>query len=144
MPGASRPRRHPPRRDLNPQPSPPPSARASPAAAPSVPKPVIAIDNTSDSFATVVRISYGDRLGELLDTTAALRNLGLNIRRAKLGTACGENKFYITDARTSEKVRRRTGGGGGGRRRRRRAALTAPPHPHPARSSSRSGSRRSG
>lgn len=82
-------------------------AASAPAASPSsaVPTPVVAIDNTSDSFATVVTISFGDRLGELLDTTAALRNLGLNIRRAKLAAAPGApNKFYITDAATSEKI----------------------------------------
>ena len=38
--------------------------------------------------------------------TNALKTLGLNIRRAKLRTKNGMaiNKFYITDARTSEKV----------------------------------------
>lgn len=38
---------------------------------------------------------------------AALKNLGLNIRRAKLDqTTSGRNKntFYITDATTSEKI----------------------------------------
>ena len=62
------------------------------------------MDNLSDPFATVVTISFGDRLGDLLDTTAALRNLGLNIRRAKLSTAGGDNTFYITEAATSEKI----------------------------------------
>ena len=32
------------------------------------PKPSIKIDNEHDPFATIVHISYGDRLGELLDT----------------------------------------------------------------------------
>jgi UTP:GlnB (protein PII) uridylyltransferase len=62
------------------------------------------MDNASDPFATVVTISFGDRLGDLLDTTAALRNLGLNIRRAKLSGAGGDNTFYITEAATSEKI----------------------------------------
>ena len=70
-----------------------------------VPTPLVVIDNTSDSFATVVTLKFGDRLGELLDTVAALRNLGLNIRRAKVSAAGGANKFFITDAATSEKVR---------------------------------------
>jgi hypothetical protein len=44
-----------------------------------------------------------------MSQVAALKGLGLNIRRAKLDTAAGgagggEHKFYITDARTSEKV----------------------------------------
>lgn len=33
-----------------------------------VPVPTIRIDNEHDPFATIVCISYGDRLGELLDT----------------------------------------------------------------------------
>lgn len=71
------------------------------------PTPVVKIDNMSDPFATIVSVEFGDRLGELLDTVAALKNLGLNIRRAKLDqTTSGRNKntFYITDATTSEKV----------------------------------------
>lgn len=74
------------------------------------PKPIVKIDNQHDPFATVVSISYGNRLGELLDTTAALKNLGLNIRRAKIKRTEDEkivtNKFYITDHHTSEKVLR--------------------------------------
>ena len=35
---------------------------------------------------------------------AALKNLKLNIRRAKLKGQGGTNKFYITDALTSEKI----------------------------------------
>lgn len=42
--------------------------------------------------------------------TAALKNLGLNIRRAKIKKTQDEkmviNKFYITDAVTSEKILR--------------------------------------
>lgn len=33
-----------------------------------VPEPVVKIDNHTDSFATIVTIEFGDRLGELLDT----------------------------------------------------------------------------
>ena len=32
------------------------------------PTPVVTIDNLSDPLATIVEISYGDLLGELLDT----------------------------------------------------------------------------
>lgn len=72
----------------------------------SQPKPIVKIDNVSDPFATVVTVEYGDRLGELLDTITALKNLGLNIRKAQLVTASGKklNTFYITDAETSEKI----------------------------------------
>eukprot|EP01025_Chloroclados_australasicus_P017130 TRINITY_DN1871_c3_g1_i1.p1 TRINITY_DN1871_c3_g1~~TRINITY_DN1871_c3_g1_i1.p1 ORF type:complete len:314 (+),score=23.46 TRINITY_DN1871_c3_g1_i1:106-942(+) len=71
-----------------------------------VPQPVVIIDNHTDPFATVVKIEFGDRLGELLDTMGALRNLGLNIIRAKIeqGDVYSKNKFYITDSHTSEKV----------------------------------------
>ena len=43
---------------------------------------------------------------DLVLQTAALKSLGLNIRRAKLRTKNGMsiNKFFLTDARTSEKV----------------------------------------
>lgn len=68
-----------------------------------VPEPVVKIDNETDPFATIVSIEFGDRLGELLDTVASLKALGLNIRRAKLKSG-KEQKFYVTDARTSEKV----------------------------------------
>eukprot|EP00884_Botryococcus_braunii_P005185 jgi/Botrbrau1/14668/Bobra.0108s0027.3 len=74
-----------------------------------VPLPVITIDNHSDPFATVVGIQFGDRLGELLDTMAALKNLQLNITRAKINKEVEQGKpithvFYVTDAKTSEKV----------------------------------------
>lgn len=67
---------------------------------------VVKIDNESDPFATVVTVEFGDYLGELVDTVAALKNLGLNIKRAKLkqaGTG-GKHRFYVTDGATSEKV----------------------------------------
>lgn len=71
-----------------------------------VPTPIVKIDNQSDPFATVVTIEFGDRLGELLDTVRSLKNLGLNIRRAKIDQrdSISKNKFYITDAATSEKI----------------------------------------
>lgn len=75
------------------------------AGAPNVPKPSVKIDNMSDPFATVVSVEFGDRLGELLDTITALKNLGLNIRKAKVLTGGKQiNTFYITDAETSEKI----------------------------------------
>lgn len=72
----------------------------------SVPEPIVKIDNHTDPFATIVTIEFGDILGDLADTTASLRNLGLNIRRAKVqaGETGTVHKFFITDARTSEKV----------------------------------------
>jgi hypothetical protein len=67
-----------------------------------------------------VTVEFGDRLGELLDTMTALKNLGLDIRKAKVdvaaaaaaaagnnGTGAARSKpstFFITEAATSEKV----------------------------------------
>lgn len=33
-----------------------------------LPQPVVKIDNSTDPFATVVKVEFGDRLGDLLDT----------------------------------------------------------------------------
>lgn len=68
--------------------------------------PAVRIDNTSDPFATVVTVEFGDELGELLETITALKNLALNIRSAKLGAKKNFNTFYVTDADTSEKILR--------------------------------------
>ncbi|BBN15760.1 hypothetical protein MPTK1_7g00560 [Marchantia polymorpha subsp. ruderalis] len=66
--------------------------------APAVPLPVVHIDQESQADSTVVEISFGDRLGALLDTIKALKNLGLNVVRAKVSTEgdLAKNKFYIT------------------------------------------------
>jgi UTP:GlnB (protein PII) uridylyltransferase len=71
-----------------------------------VPTPIVKIDNKVDNFATVLSVEFGNELGELLDTTRALKNLGLNIRRAKIrpGDSGKLHKFYITDAGTAEKI----------------------------------------
>lgn len=79
---------------------------SAPSGGATIPKPKVKIDNVSDPFATLVTVEFGDRLGELLDTITSLKNLGLNIRRAKLasGGKAKANTFYITDATTSEKI----------------------------------------
>jgi UTP:GlnB (protein PII) uridylyltransferase len=66
--------------------------------------PVVLIDNTADPLATVVTVSFGNVLGQLLDTCEALRRLGLNINRADVTEGSPANRFYITDASTSEKI----------------------------------------
>jgi hypothetical protein len=33
-------------------------------------KPVVKIDNQSDNYSTIVKITYGDKLGELMDTVS--------------------------------------------------------------------------
>eukprot|EP00798_Chlamydomonas_sp_ICE-L_P030150 gene30150-35128_t len=75
------------------------------------PTAIVRIDNMTDPFATIISVEFGDRMGEMLDTITALKNIGLNIRRAKLAASqldpnCKSmlNKFFITDAETSEKI----------------------------------------
>ncbi|KAK7325302.1 hypothetical protein VNO77_29462 [Canavalia gladiata] len=71
-----------------------------------IPTPVVIIDQDSDPDATVVEITFGDRLGALLDTMNALKNLGLNVVKANvcLDSSGKHNKFSITKADTGRKV----------------------------------------
>ena len=71
------------------------------------PVPIVIIDNKSDAFATVVEVSFGDYLGELLDTVAALKNLGLDINKGDVqmsGDSTKTSKFYVIDRENGEKV----------------------------------------
>ncbi|PWA96137.1 ACT domain-containing protein [Artemisia annua] len=71
-----------------------------------VPVPKVIIDQDSDLDATVVEVTFGDRLGALLDTMGALTNLGLNVVKAKvhLDSSGKHTKFAITKASTGRKV----------------------------------------
>ena len=71
-----------------------------------IPTPVVIIDQDSDPDATVVEITFGDRLGALLDTMNALKNLGLNVVKANvfLDSSGKHNKFSITKADSGRKV----------------------------------------
>ncbi|KAL9462849.1 hypothetical protein AB3S75_000788 [Citrus x aurantiifolia] len=71
-----------------------------------IPTPKVIIDLDSDPDATVVEITFGDRLGALLDTMNALKNLGLNVVKANvfLDSSGKHNKFAITKADTGRKV----------------------------------------
>ncbi|KAL8243524.1 hypothetical protein R6Q59_009782 [Mikania micrantha] len=71
-----------------------------------VPTPKVIIDQDSDPNATVVEITFGDRLGALLDTMNALKNLGLNVVKANvfLDSSGKHNTFSITKASTGRKV----------------------------------------
>ncbi|KAA8542029.1 hypothetical protein F0562_023181 [Nyssa sinensis] len=71
-----------------------------------IPTPKVIIDQDSDPNATVVEITFGDRLGALLDTMSALKNLGLNVVKANvyLDASGKHNKFAITKADTGRKV----------------------------------------
>ncbi|KAL3512025.1 hypothetical protein ACH5RR_024742 [Cinchona calisaya] len=71
-----------------------------------VPIPKVIIDQDSDPDATLVEITFGDRLGALLDTMNALKNLGLNVVKANvyLDSSGKHNKFAITKVSTGRKV----------------------------------------
>lgn len=71
-----------------------------------VPTPSVIIDQDSDQDATIVEITFGDRLGALLDTMHALTSLGLNVVKANvyLDASGKHNKFAITNASTGRKV----------------------------------------
>ncbi|KAF4396847.1 hypothetical protein CsatB_019237 [Cannabis sativa] len=71
-----------------------------------IPIPKVIIDQDSDPDATVVEITFGDRLGALLDTMSALKNLGLNVAKANvfLDSSGKHNLFAITKADTGRKV----------------------------------------
>ncbi|GMJ14536.1 ACT domain repeats 11 [Hibiscus trionum] len=59
-----------------------------------VPTPKLIIDLDSDPDATVVEITFGDRLGALMDTMNALKNLGLNVAKANVYLdSSGKHKF---------------------------------------------------
>ncbi|KAF1001511.1 ACT domain-containing protein ACR11-like [Apium graveolens] len=71
-----------------------------------IPTPKVIIDQDSDPDATVVEITFGDRLGALLDTMSALRNLGLNVVKAEvfLDSSGKHNKFAITKVSDGRKI----------------------------------------
>ncbi|KAL6641880.1 hypothetical protein ACP70R_020061 [Stipagrostis hirtigluma subsp. patula] len=62
-----------------------------------VPVPVVQIDQDSDRDATIVQLSFGDRLGALLDTTKALKDLGLDVTKGTVTTDSDvtQTKFHI-------------------------------------------------
>ncbi|CAN0839685.1 ACT domain-containing protein ACR11 [Linum grandiflorum] len=71
-----------------------------------VPTPKVIIDLDSDPDATVVEITFGDRLGALVDTMTALKNLGLNVVKGNvfLDSSGKHNRFSITKADSGRKV----------------------------------------
>ncbi|KAM0856554.1 hypothetical protein ACQ4PT_049058 [Festuca glaucescens] len=62
-----------------------------------VPQPVVLIDQDSDRDATIVQLSFGDRLGALLDTMKALKDLGLDVTKGSVSTdsSVTQTKFHI-------------------------------------------------
>ncbi|EPS64895.1 hypothetical protein M569_09883, partial [Genlisea aurea] len=71
-----------------------------------IPTPIVIIDQDSDPNSTIVEITFGDRLGALLDTMNDLKNLGLNVVKANvyLDSSGKHNRFAITKASTGRKV----------------------------------------
>ncbi|CAK9199355.1 unnamed protein product [Sphagnum troendelagicum] len=71
------------------------------------PKPTVNIDEHSDPDATIVEICFGDRLGALLDTMKALKDLGLNVVRGVVtteGPNLRKKKFLVTRMDNNKKV----------------------------------------
>ncbi|KAJ4970177.1 hypothetical protein NE237_003276 [Protea cynaroides] len=71
-----------------------------------VPMPMVLIDQDSDSDATIVQLSFGDRLGALIDTMKALKDLGLDVTKGTVTTegSVKQTKFFITQLGTGRKV----------------------------------------
>ncbi|XP_075646146.1 ACT domain-containing protein ACR12 [Castanea sativa] len=71
-----------------------------------VPMPIVNIDQDSDSDATIVQLSFGDRLGALLDTMKALKDLGLDVSKGTVATegSVKKTKFFIKRLDTGRKV----------------------------------------
>ncbi|PON84149.1 ACT domain containing protein [Trema orientale] len=71
-----------------------------------VPMPIVMIDQDSDSDATIVQLSFGDRLGALIDTMRALKDLGLDVSKGTVTTegSVKQTKFFITRLDSGRKV----------------------------------------
>ncbi|KAL3520887.1 hypothetical protein ACH5RR_019036 [Cinchona calisaya] len=71
-----------------------------------VPMPIVLIDQDSDSDATIVQVSFGDRLGALIDTMKALKDLGLDVVKGTVNTEASviQTKFFITLLASGRKV----------------------------------------
>ncbi|XP_038679925.1 ACT domain-containing protein ACR12-like isoform X2 [Tripterygium wilfordii] len=71
-----------------------------------VPMPIVLIDQDSDSDATIVQLSFGDRLGALIDTIKSLKGLGLDVSKGTVVTegSVKQTKFFIMRLDTGRKV----------------------------------------
>ncbi|GFP97275.1 act domain-containing protein acr12 [Phtheirospermum japonicum] len=71
-----------------------------------VPMPIVLIDQDTDPDATIVQVSFGDRLGALIDTMKALRDLGLDVSKGTVTTenSVTQTKFFITRRSTGRRV----------------------------------------
>lgn len=68
--------------------------------------PIVHIDQDSDPSATIVEVSFGDRLGALIDTMRALKDLGLDVAKGTVNTegSVKQTKFYLTRLDSGRKV----------------------------------------
>ncbi|XP_043720156.1 ACT domain-containing protein ACR12-like [Telopea speciosissima] len=71
-----------------------------------VPMPMVLIGQDLDSDATIVQLSFGDRLGALIDTMKALKDLGLDVAKGTVTTegSIKQTKFFITRLGSGRKV----------------------------------------
>ncbi|NP_001295115.1 ACT domain-containing protein [Solanum lycopersicum] len=72
----------------------------------SIPLPIVQIIQDPECDATTVEISFGDRLGLLIDTMKALKDLGLDVVKGVVTTqdSVKKTKFLITRLDTGRKV----------------------------------------
>ncbi|CAH9092927.1 unnamed protein product [Cuscuta epithymum] len=71
-----------------------------------VPTPIVQIVQDPESDETRVELSFGDRLGALIDTMKALNDLGLDVKKGTVTTegSVKSTKFIITHQATGRKV----------------------------------------
>ncbi|KAJ0570350.1 putative ACT domain-containing protein ACR1-12 [Helianthus annuus] len=71
-----------------------------------IPTPIVLIDQDTDPSATIVQLSFGDRLGALIDTMKALKDLGLDVVKGTVTTegTVTQTKFFITLLSSGRKV----------------------------------------
>ncbi|CAH8306904.1 unnamed protein product [Eruca vesicaria subsp. sativa] len=71
-----------------------------------VPMPMVLIDQDADPEATIVQLSFGDRLGALIDTMRALKDLGLDVIKGTVTTkgSVKQTRFSITKQDSGRKV----------------------------------------
>ncbi|XP_074272462.1 ACT domain-containing protein ACR12 [Silene latifolia] len=71
-----------------------------------VPMPIVLIDQDSDPVSTIVQLSFGDRLGALIDTMRALKELGLDVSKGTVSTEgpVKQSKLFITHLGSGRKV----------------------------------------
>ncbi|KAG0476968.1 hypothetical protein HPP92_013378 [Vanilla planifolia] len=74
------------------------SSTASDKEADTIPVPIVLIDQDTDPTATLVQVSFGDRLGALIDTMKALKDLGLDVTKGTVTMEASviQTKFFIT------------------------------------------------